>query len=116
MRRARRRFRRGCSTRDCVSVREIEKIVRARITPARENCEHESFIADVHVHRLTDDAGDLAGYTADLRVQCSVCGTRFVFDGVQQGWSPKQPMANYDRTELHIPLAPSQPRPIRQFD
>lgn len=77
------------------------------LTP-REACEHDVFLANVDVHRLTNDQGAVDGFVADLHVQCSTCGVHFVFEGVPTGFSLKRPMASVDRTELRIPLAPQR--------
>ena len=73
-----------------------------------ENCKHERFIAQCDITRLTDSeqSKEVTGYTADLTIKCEECGTKFEFIGVPNGYSPKQPMANVDFTELRIPIMP----------
>ncbi len=73
-----------------------------------ENCKHERFIAQCDITRLKDSeqSEEITGYSADLSIKCEDCGTKFEFIGVPNGYSPKQPMANIDFTELRIPIMP----------
>lgn len=73
-----------------------------------QDCQHEQFECMAKVGRLTDgDNGPVAGYTADIRIRCIQCGIPFEFIGVPGGYSPAQPMVNFDATELRAPIKPS---------
>ena len=73
------------------------------------SCQHMNFETYTKVARLTDgDNGPVTGYSLDLRVQCADCKQAFQFVGVPGGYSPAQPMSNFDATELRIPIIPSQ--------
>jgi hypothetical protein len=71
-------------------------------------CKHMNFDASVSVGRLTDgDDGPVTGYTAGVKIKCIDCGIPFEFIGVPGGFSPAQPMVNFDATELRAPIRPS---------
>jgi hypothetical protein len=71
-------------------------------------CQHEQFEVMAKVVRLTDgDNGPVTGYTADIRIKCVQCEMPFEFIGVPGGYSPSQPMVNFDGTELRAPIRPS---------
>jgi hypothetical protein len=79
------------------------------------DCKHEKFLASVSVNRLkeSDESEIITGYSAYVKVNCSVCGQAFEFIGVPCGVSPVQPMASVDYTELRIPVRPSTAPPIK---
>lgn len=71
-------------------------------------CDHKNFKAQVNVTRLTDkdDETKITGYTTDITVSCVDCFKPFQWVGVPGGYSPNQPMVNFDRTELRAPIKP----------
>lgn len=74
----------------------------------KKDCQHFNFVGSVRVGRLTDgDDGPVNGYTADIKIKCHDCGLPFEFIGVPGGYSPGQPMCNFDATELRAPIRPS---------
>lgn len=74
-----------------------------------QDCKHEIFQCNADITRLTDgdDPEKVTGYSADIRVKCVQCGLPFEFVGVPGGYSPGQPMVNFDATELRAPIRPS---------
>lgn len=74
--------------------------------------EHENFNVGVAVNLLTGGKdGPVAGYMADIRVQCKDCGEPFRWIGTPAGLSPRQPMVSVDETELRAPLRPASSDP-----
>ena len=74
-----------------------------------KDCKHLSFETGTKVARLHEDGKPepITGYMLDLIIRCRDCGLPFEFIGVPGGYSPAQPMANFDNTELRIPIRPS---------
>ncbi len=71
-------------------------------------CEHEDFIANVNVHRLTsEDKLKVVGFNADIKVKCAGCGQAFEFIGIEAGVSPFEPRVSIDSTQLRAPIKPS---------
>lgn len=71
-------------------------------------CEHFNFETKVRIARLTDtEEGPVTGFSANIRIQCIDCGHPFEFIGVLGGYSPTQPMVNFDGSELRAPIRPS---------
>lgn len=68
-----------------------------------------NFECRASVTRLTaeDDTEKITGYTTDIKVSCAECGLPFEWIGVPGGYSPAQPMVNFDATELRAPIKPS---------
>lgn len=72
------------------------------------DCKHLNFETQTRVARLTDgDDGPVTGYSAEIRIRCVDCQHPFEFIGVPGGYSPGQPMVNFDGTELRAPIRPS---------
>ena len=72
------------------------------------SCDHENFVADVAVNRLTtDEGGPVTGYSADVRVRCLDCDEPFVFIGVPVGCTPRFPAASLTGDELRAPIRPA---------
>lgn len=72
------------------------------------DCKHEIFECQCSVGRLTDGyPGPVTGYMVDIHIKCVQCGIPFEFIGVPGGYSPGQPMVNFDATELRAPIKPS---------
>ena len=70
-------------------------------------CDHYDFKAKVSVARLTDDEGNVTGYSADVTVHCANCGLQFKWIGCEGGSSPDGPRTSFDETELRAPIRPS---------
>ena len=79
------------------------------------NCQHKRFECRCSVTRLTDEENSekVSGYSADIKISCVDCGIPFEFIGVPGGYSPVQPMVNFDCTELRAPIKPSSD-PVEQ--
>lgn len=73
------------------------------------DCKHEIFESKVDVARLVDNEGDdvVTGFSADILIRCAQCKLPFEFVGVPSGYSPRQPMVSFDKTELRAPIKPS---------
>ena len=73
-----------------------------------DNCAHEEFIANVKVNRLTNE-GKMAviAFSADIAINCKVCGHAFEFIGVEPGVSPFHPTISIDSKELRAPIKPA---------
>jgi hypothetical protein len=69
-------------------------------------CAHEDFHANVNVVRLTDDAGVVIGFTAEVRIDCLGCGP-FEFTGLPIGMLPTEPTASVDGQEGRFPVQPA---------
>ena len=76
-----------------------------------DTCEHPGFRARVETHRLTDDAGRVRNYVAEITISCDVCGEPFHFIGPGTGYSFRQPTIDVPGTTLHAPIAPGE-RPL----
>jgi hypothetical protein len=74
-------------------------------------CPHEDFVAAVAVNRITDEAGEVIAYSAEITVRCVQCDEPFRWTGVPVGMSPRQPMCSPDETELRAPLRPASADP-----
>lgn len=71
------------------------------------HCEHENFACVVEVNRLTEaEMGPVAGYSADIRVECADCREPFCFRGVPMGLSQFAPTGSLDGTVLTAPIHP----------
>lgn len=72
-----------------------------------DECEHLDFEVWAEVSRLTDvEGGPVTGYTADLKVNCSMCKLPFEWVGLPIGTSPGQPMGSLDGIEMRAPIRP----------
>ncbi len=73
------------------------------------NCSHVNFESYVSVGRIHEEGKPevITGYTADIVIRCADCKIPFEFVGVPGGYSPTQPMVNFDATELRAPIKPS---------
>jgi hypothetical protein len=49
---------------------------------------------------------DKGRYSLDIGVQCSDCGTRFKFLGMEMGLDPAKPMMSVGGLEAHLPIEP----------
>jgi hypothetical protein len=76
-------------------------------TPRRE-CAHERFSAHVGVQRLTDDAGRVRNFIAEVQVSCMDCGEPFHFLCRDTGFSFTRPTVNVGATMLQAPIAPGE--------
>lgn len=78
------------------------------MTDKQSNCAHENFNASVRVNRVERNPGQVAGFSADIAINCVQCGAPFAFLGIGRiGLSFEQPTTNLDATELRQPIAPS---------
>lgn len=72
------------------------------------DCKHMEFETGTRVARLHDGNPDvITGFMLDIVIRCKDCGLPFEFVGVPGGYSPGQPMCNFDSTELSAPIKPS---------
>lgn len=71
-------------------------------------CEHLQFQSVVNVTRLTDSKGKITGFTTSINVRCRDCGLPFEWKGLPAGYSPHEPMVNFDGTELRAPIQPME--------
>lgn len=69
-------------------------------------CKHENFITNIRVNRLTDNDGDVNGFSADIEIHCKDCMTPFEFVGLPYGLNPNYPTTNIERVELRQPIKP----------
>ena len=69
-------------------------------------CEHKNFKSITKVGRITNDAGEVYRYTADIEIHCEDCMMPFQFVGLPNGLSPNYPTANIEGTELRQPIKP----------
>lgn len=75
-------------------------------------CEHEDFAAFVDVARVTsEEGGPVAGFYAEVRVECVQCAEPFVFRGLPVGLSQAQPCISPDGLELRVPCLPQSADP-----
>ncbi len=78
------------------------------MTTRRSDCAHGRFSASVGVHRLTDDAGRVRNFIAEVQVSCMDCGEPFHFLCPDAGLSFTRPTVNVGATMLHAPIAPGE--------
>lgn len=78
------------------------------MTTARRDCAHRRFAAHVGVQRLTDDAGRVRNFIAEVQVSCADCGEPFHFLCPDTGLSFTRPTVNVGATMLHVPIAPGE--------
>ena len=71
------------------------------------SCEHEHFLSEANVTRLTDRSGVVTGYTVDIRIKCEDCGLPFRFLGLGAGSHYAEPRVSVDALELRAPLEPA---------
>jgi len=73
------------------------------------DCKHEQFQTYSRIGRLTDSENPelVTGFNVDIIISCTQCGMKFEWIGVPGGYSPIQPMVNFDATELRAPIRPS---------
>jgi hypothetical protein len=75
-------------------------------------CPHQNFTANVAVNRLaSEEGGPVAGYSADITVNCADCREPFRWTGLQAGLSMYRPMCSIDETILVAPLRPASADP-----
>jgi hypothetical protein len=89
-----------------------------------EDCKHQRFFANCDITRLAEggindpvdkETAVITGYTADIKIHCTECGTAFEFIGVPGGSSPSHPCVSFDGTELRAPIRPAN-MPIQSAD
>lgn len=69
-------------------------------------CQHEDFSASVGVARLTDEAGAVTGFMAEIRVACAQCGRAFQFLGLEPGVDLQGARISIDGLEANIAICP----------
>lgn len=74
-------------------------------------CEHMDFSAKVAVNRLTDQAGKVNGYMAEIRISCSQCDRQFQFLGLEPGIDTGGARVSIDGLEANIALCPQGEQP-----
>jgi hypothetical protein len=74
-------------------------------------CPHENFSAAVGVNRLTDEAGTVNAFSAEITVECAACGEKFRWIGADAGLSPGKPMVSVDEFTLRAPIRPASADP-----
>jgi hypothetical protein len=72
------------------------------------DCAHPDFAAEVAVHRLTDDAGRVRNFVAEVKVRCAACGLPFQFLGPPTGFAFKHPTVDVLGTTLSAPIGPGE--------
>jgi hypothetical protein len=70
-------------------------------------CPHEDFSASVSVTRLTNNAGVVGSYMAEVAIQCTACKVLMRFRGLDAGYDPHHPKVNTDATEVRLPIEPA---------
>lgn len=74
-------------------------------------CEHLNFDASVGVGRLTDDAGNVTSYMAEIRIKCAGCGVPMQFLGLEPGLDLQGARVSIDGLEANIAVTPEGTRP-----
>lgn len=69
-------------------------------------CEHKNFQAQVDVIRLTDDKGNVNGYTTDITINCADCFKPFEWVGLPMGVNNTKPCVSVDGIQLRAPIKP----------
>ena len=69
-------------------------------------CEHPDFAAVVAVHRLTDDAGKVTAYQAEIKIRCTACRKPFQFLGLEPGTDNQGARVSVDGLEARLALCP----------
>lgn len=77
-------------------------------TSTQVECRHFNFQGDFSVGRILENEGDEcpSGYTANITIKCVDCGEPFVFLGLSGGYSPSEPMRDFNGTEARMPIVP----------
>ncbi len=65
-------------------------------------CQHDDFIANVAVNRITDTGR----FTADVRIRCRQCGIPMRFIGLPAGLDMDGASVSADATEARLAIAP----------
>lgn len=75
-------------------------------------CEHEDFLAEVAVQRITEtEGGPVKGFYAEVQVWCAKCQEPFVFRGMPIGMAQSEPRMSPDGTEARLPVIPQSADP-----
>lgn len=80
-------------------------------------CEHEAFGVMANIHRLTDEAGKVTGFQAEIGIKCSVCGRQFQFLGLRPGVDSQGARISVDGLEARLAICPQglMPSPLDQM-
>lgn len=77
------------------------------MSTAKVDCQHNNFITEAKVIRLTDvEGGPVTGYSADIKIRCADCSMPFRFLGLNVGYSTREPHTDVAGGELRIPIKP----------
>jgi hypothetical protein len=72
-------------------------------------CKHESYTAEVDVHRITDgDGGPVRSVVAEVQIRCAFCQLPFRFVGPPTGLAFSHPCVNVPGTKLLAPIEPGE--------
>jgi hypothetical protein len=69
-------------------------------------CEHHNFAASVAVGRLTNEAGAVTAYAADVKIHCTDCGRKFQFLGLPAGVNLQGATISVDGLEARLAVCP----------
>ena len=76
-------------------------------TPSGNQCQHESFAANVSVARITNAAGDVVErYQANVTIICDQCKMPFRFVGLPAGLDLNGAAVSVDGAEARLCIAP----------
>lgn len=81
-------------------------------------CEHNKFVADVNVNRLSSvEGGPITGYMSEIRISCDECGLPFEFLGMTCGIDLQGARISLDAQEARIAITPKghQPNPLQRM-
>lgn len=71
------------------------------------SCPHLDFAARVDVHRITRvEAGAVAWFQADVRIECTACHLPFRFIGLPSGLDMNGAAVSLDGFEARLAIAP----------
>lgn len=78
-------------------------------------CEHEHFKANVNVNRLTGKPQ--MAFTAEVTIECSQCGKKFQFLGLQPGMDTQGARCSLDGLEAVLAICPEGevPNPFQRL-
>jgi hypothetical protein len=74
---------------------------------SKPQCEHFHFESAVRVNRLTNEAGVVNGYSAEVTIRCVDCQTPFAFMGLPAGVVVGGAAASMDAEEGRFYIEPS---------
>jgi hypothetical protein len=69
-------------------------------------CKHERFAANVHVGRLTNAAGEVTQFVAEIKIKCADCNRQMQFVGLPAGFDTQGACVSVDGLEARLALCP----------